>query len=285
MTLTGAGKVAAVIGWPIAQSKSPQIHQYWIDRHQLDGVVVPFAVRPDDIGQALEAFVELGIVGASVTLPHKQTCIPLLHEVSPLVKTVGACNMIRIEGDCLIGDNTDVFGFVENLKQGLPKTEWPEQAMVLGAGGAARAIIAGLADLGVTQIFVANRTVERAATLASQMAAPLGVVINPIPWTEISNLLGSVGILVNTTSLGMVGQPALDIDLENLKADCIVNDIVYNPLETDLLKGASAKGCPTVDGLGMLLHQARPAFKAWFGVDPIVENDQRHIVLNATAGN
>ncbi len=288
MTLTGAGTVAAVIGWPIAHSKSPQLHQYWLDRHGIDGVVVPLAIDPAQLEQALRALPALGLAGCSVTIPHKESCIPFLDEVTPLVTGVGACNMIKVSGDRLIGDNTDVFGFAENLRLGAPDARWDGTALVLGAGGAARAVVAGLAELGVPDIVVANRTVKRAEQLADQMAGSIKAVahgnvsIRFVPWEDISALLPNIRFLINATSLGMAGQPPLTIDLSGLSSDCVVNDIVYQPLETDLLRGASARGCVTVDGLGMLLHQARPAFKAWFGIDPTVEDQQRQLILGST---
>lgn len=279
MTLTGAGTVAGVIGWPIAHSKSPQLHQYWLDRHGVDGVVVPLAIEPAQLEQALRAFPKLGLAGCSVTIPHKETCIPFLDEITPLVTAVGACNMIKVTDGRLIGDNTDVFGFAENLRLGAPGATWGGTALVLGAGGAARAVVAGLAQLGVTRIVLANRTLARAEKISEDMAPALKTTIDCIPWDQIPDVVSSTSVLVNTTSLGMVGQPPLTIDLAGLSTDCIVNDIVYQPLETELLRAAAARGCVTVDGLGMLLHQARPAFKAWFGIDPAVEDHQRQLIL------
>ncbi len=279
MTLSGAGTVAAVIGWPIAHSKSPQLHQYWIDRYNVDGVVVPFAVAPDHLDVAVAALAAMGLAGCSVTLPHKQACIPLLDEVSPLVTTVGACNLIVHKDGKLYGDNTDVFGFAENLKLGAPDANWQRPALVLGAGGAARAVIAGLSELGVPEILIANRTHSRAEALASDMAARLTSKLSAVPWQDAATAVGQCGFLINTTSLGMTGQPPLEIDVTGLSPDCVVNDIVYTPLETDLLRHAAAKGCTTVDGLGMLLHQGRPAFHGWFGVDPQVDEAQRNLVL------
>ncbi len=280
MTLTGAGKVAGVIGWPIGHSKSPQLHHYWIDRHGVDGVVVPLAVAPENLEDTLRALPKLGFAGVSVTIPHKETCRAFLDEVTPLVSTVGACNMIAVRDGRLIGDNTDVFGFAENLRLGAPHLQADRPALVLGAGGAARAVVAGLADLGFTKVVMANRTIERAKLIAADMEQPLGISIEIVPWQQLGEVLADAGVLVNTTSLGMVGQPPLDCDLGPLPASCVVTDIVYQPLETDLLKRAAAKGCTTVDGLGMLLHQGRPAFRAWFGIDPEVTDDQRALVLS-----
>ena len=280
MTLTGAGKVAGVIGWPIGHSKSPQLHHYWIDRHKVDGVVVPLEVAPENLESALKALPKLGLAGVSVTIPHKETCLAFLDEVSPLVLAVGACNMIAVQDGKLIGDNTDVFGFSENLRLGAPKADFDRLALVLGAGGAARAVVAGLAQLGVKKVVIANRTEDRAKRIAADMAQPLGISIEVIPWQQLGDALAEAGVLVNATSLGMVGQPALDIDLGQLPSSCVVTDIVYQPLETDLLKNAKSKGCATVDGLGMLLHQGRPAFQAWFGIDPHVTDDQRALVLS-----
>ena len=280
MTLTGAGKVAGVIGWPIGHSKSPQLHHYWIERYQVDGVVVPLAVAPDHLENALKALPKLGFAGVSVTIPHKENCCTFLDEVSPLAAAVGACNLIAVTDGKLVGDNTDVFGFSENLRLGAPNASVDRPALVLGAGGAARAVVAGLAQLGVKNVVIANRTIERAKLIAADMEQPLSISIDVVPWQQLGHGLADAGILVNATSLGMTGQPPLEIDLERLSSSCVVTDIVYQPLKTDLLKNADAKGCATVDGLGMLLHQGRPAFRAWFGIDPQVTEEQRTLVLS-----
>ncbi len=279
MTLTGAGTVAAVIGSPIAHSKSPQLHQYWLERYSVDGAVVPLAVDPADLGDALRAMMKIGFAGTSVTIPHKETCIPLLDDVSPLVRSVGACNMIIMKNGKLIGDNTDVFGFSENLRLGAGGADLKRKSLVLGAGGAARAVVAGLADVGVTEIVIVNRTEERAQKLVSDMAPHMTVPLSAIGWNEIPELLPGIGVLINATSLGMTGQPPLQLDLNGLQPGSVVNDIVYQPLETELLRTVAKRGCITVDGLGMLLHQARPAFRAWFGVDPEVGEKQRALIL------
>ena len=278
MAISGKAKLAGVMGWPVAHSLSPRLHGYWLDRHRVDGAYVPLAVPPEKFASALRMLPSLGFAGANVTVPHKEAALAAVDRIEPLAERIGAVNTIVIAADgTLEGRNTDAFGFAANLDEGTPgwrKTATP--AVVLGAGGAARAVVASLVDLGVS-VRLVNLTVERARILAEAVGGEVDVV----PWSERTDALDGAGLLVNTTTLGMTGKPALEIALDPLPKTATVNDIVYVPLRTDLLKAAAARGNKTVDGLGMLLHQARPGFAAWFGVMPEVTADLRAFVLGS----
>ncbi len=267
-TPTGAARVAGVMGWPVAHSRSPRLHGYWLDHYGVDGAYVPFAVAPDGLARALDALPALGIAGVNLTVPHKEAALARMDRLSETARRIGAVNTVVVAADgTLAGDNTDAFGFIENLRAGAP--HWRAEAgpaVVLGAGGAARAVAVALQDAGVPEIRIVNRTRARAEALARDLGAPLAAW----PWDELARALSGARLLVNATTLGMAGGPALAIDLAPLPAEAVVNDIVYVPRVTALLAAASARGLATVDGLGMLLHQARPGFRAWFGVDPEV---------------
>lgn len=276
MILTGKAKLAGVMGWPVSHSRSPRLHGFWLERHRIDGAYLPLAVRPEDLSTALRALPKLGFRGCNLTIPHKEAAVPLCDRLTSAAERVGAVNTLVVEEDgTLSGDNSDVFGFSENLKQGAPSWTRGRPACLLGAGGAARALIVALLEEGVPEIRVVNRTLSRAESLA----AAFGPKVKPLAWGEWSAALSDCGLLVNATSLGMTGQPALDIELSGLPQDAVVNDIVYSPLETALLAAARARGNPVVDGLGMLLQQARPGFAAWFGVEPQVTEELRTFVL------
>lgn len=268
MKLSGKAKVAGVMGWPVGHSRSPMLHGHWLRRYGIDGAYVPMAVRPEKIGQALAALPALGFAGCNLTLPHKETALPHLAEIDGAARRIGAVNTIVVRADgTLAGSNTDAFGFLENLKAGAP--HWRPgagPAVMIGAGGAARAVGVALADAGVPEIRILNRTRARAETLAGQ----LGANCRALDWDGRGKALEGAVLLVNTSSLGMAGQPPLDLALDALPNDAVVNDIVYVPLETPLLAAARRRGHVAVDGLGMLLHQGRPGFHAWFGVDPEV---------------
>lgn len=290
MSVGGKTKVAGVMGWPVEHSLSPRLHGFWLAEHGIDGVLVPLPVRPENFADALRALPKLGFVGASVTLPHKEAALKLADEVDAQARRIGAVNTLIVQPDGrVLGRNTDAFGFMESLREGAPR--WRADAgaaVVLGAGGAARAVVAALLEAGVSEIRVVNRTVERARELAQDMTqamAPVtkGAVIAR-PWAERAEALAGAALLVNTTSLGMQGQPPLDLDLAPLLTAATVADIVYAPLETPLLKAARARGLAGVDGLGMLLHQGRPAFAAWFGIEPRVTPALRAAVLTGRAG-
>ena len=277
MSLSGKARLAVVIGWPVSHSRSPRLHGYWLDRLGIDGAYVPLPVAPGDLEAVIRALPRMGFRGANLTVPHKEAVMALLDEVEPLARRIGAVNTVVVADDGrLVGRNTDAFGFLENLRRGAP--DWrPEDgpAMVIGAGGAARAVIAALVDAGVPDIRLANRGRDRALHLAGDIGGPVTVV----DWTDRSVALSGAALLVNTTTLGMTGQPALDLALDALPATAVVNDIVYVPLDTDLLARARARGNPVVDGLGMLLWQAVPGFEAWFGVRPDIDDELRAFVL------
>ena len=277
MALSGKAKLAGVFGWPVAHSRSPRLHGFWLQRHGIDGAYLPFAVRPENLAAALRALPVLGLRGVNLTLPHKEAALGLLDHVSEEARRIGAVNTIVIDGEGrLEGRNTDGYGFLAHLKASVPG--WRPAsgpAVLLGAGGAARAIAVALLDAGVPELRLVNRTPERAAALPSA----LGGNIAAVAWRDRSLVLEEAALLVNSTTLGMVGQPPLDIDLARLPREAPVYDIVYAPLETPLLATARARGHPCVDGIGMLLHQARPGFAAWFGVEPEVTAELRSYVL------
>jgi len=282
MMLTGHARLAGVIGWPVAHSRSPRLHGFWLEKYRIDGAYVPLAVSPENFREALRALPKLGFAGANVTLPHKEAALAVADDVDPLARRIGAVNTLVVGLDGrLHGSNTDAFGFMAHLSTSVP--EWrPEAgpAVVLGAGGAARAICVALLDAGVPKLRLLNRTRARADLLAADLlAADLGGTTVVYDWADAAAALDGAGLLVNTTTLGMHGQPPLDLSLDRLPRSAVVDDIVYVPLETPLLRAARARGNPVVDGLGMLLHQARPGFEAWFGVAPTVDDALRAHVL------
>lgn len=281
MTVTGKGKVAGVIGWPISHSLSPRLHGYWLSVYDVDGAYVPLAVRPDRLADALKALPALGFAGANVTVPHKEGALALMDTLDEAAQRIGAVNTVTVDADGrLEGRNTDAYGFLESVRDGVPA--WGADngpAVVLGAGGAARAICVALQDSGVPEIRVLNRTPERAVRLVADFGAPLV----SSPWEERAAALDGAALVVNTTILGMSGQPALDLSLDALPVTAVVADIVYTPLETELLQTAAQRGNRVIDGLGMLLHQGRPGFAAWFGHTPEVTPALRAYMLEATA--
>jgi len=258
--------LAGVMGWPIGHSRSPKIHNHWLKLQGIEGAYVPLAIEPGKLGAALRALPALGFSGVNLTIPHKEAALKLVDVVEPGAARIGAINCVVVEPDGqLTGKNYDGFGFIHSLRAGAPG--WRAEAapaVVIGAGGGARAIVAGLVDAGATEIRVFNRKLERAQALAKDF----GAAVDAYDWEDRGAGLEGAGLLVNTTSQGMIGQPPLDIDLALLSSSAVVTDIVYAPLETPLLAAARRAGLVTVDGLGMLLHQARPAFRDWFGVMP-----------------
>lgn len=276
MILSGKAKIAGVMGWPVSHSRSPRLHGYWLDRYGIDGAYIPLPVSPDRFSDALAGLAAAGFRGVNVTVPHKEQAYAVCTALDDHAKRIGAVNTIVFdEGGGIHGSNTDAFGFIENIRQ---DAEWDGgKSVLLGAGGAARAICVALIDAGTTEIRIVNRTIGRSEKLAQEF----GSIIRVIDWDNRSDALSEVSILVNSTSLGMTGQPPLDLDLSALPGDAVVNDIVYAPLETDLLAAARSRGNPVVDGLGMLLHQARPGFEAWFGMRPEVTEDLREFVLSS----
>ncbi|HUE47549.1 MAG TPA: shikimate dehydrogenase [Aestuariivirgaceae bacterium] len=258
---------ACVIGWPVAHSRSPLIHGHWLEQYGIEGSYGREAVAPGDLAGFIERLNSLGYVGCNVTLPYKEAVYGLVEVQDDMTRRIEAVNTLYMKGGRLLGFNSDAYGFVAHLRSVLP--EWRGEGadvVVLGAGGAARAIVAGLLGEGVDRITIANRTEARGQALAAHFGAQVGTVA----WPQIANRLTRCDLLVNTTQLGMAGQPALDIDLDGLPTGAAVADIVYVPLETNLLRQARARGHPVVDGLGMLLHQAVPGFEVWFGVRPEV---------------
>jgi shikimate dehydrogenase len=280
MAITGAARLAGIMGWPIAHSRSPALHGFWLQEHGIDGAYVPLAVAPNRLEQALRALPALGFRGCNLTIPHKQAALKVMDRADPFAQRIGAMNTVIVTPDgSLEGSNTDVFGFRENLCEQAP--EWRAAsgpAVVLGAGGAARAVVAALSAAGVAEIRLVNRTRDRAVSLAHDLAVP-ETRITVHPWEQRSAVLAGAGILANTTSLGMENEPPLDIDLGPLPETAVVVDIVYVPLETGLLGAARRRGNPVVDGLGMLLHQGRPGFAAWFGAEPQVTPALRRAML------
>ncbi|MFN3891482.1 MAG: shikimate dehydrogenase [Beijerinckiaceae bacterium] len=265
--------LAGVMGFPIMHSRSPAIHNHWLAEYGLLGHYAPLAVKPEGLEKALRALHPLGFSGVNLTIPLKELAMPIMDEIDPVARAIGAVNCVVVAKDGrLRGFNYDAFGYVESLRETAPG--WRADsgpAVVLGAGGAARAILTGLIGEGAREIRLVNRTLER----AQRLAAEFGPRIHPVEWDEREAALAGAALLVNTTSMGMTGQPPLEIALDELPQTALVSDIVYVPLETDLLAQARRRGLRAVDGLGMLLHQARPAFRDWFGPMPPVTAELR----------
>lgn len=277
MAISGKARVAGVMGWPVGHSLSPRLHGFWLQKYEIDGAYVPMAVAPERIGDAIRALPALGFAGANVTVPHKEAALATVDEATVDARAIGAVNTIMVQKDGrLLGTNTDGFGFLANVKDFLPAwTPRGKVAAILGAGGAAKSIAWTLLAHGASRVFVINRTPERARDLATA----LGGRATAVRWDDSTAALEPCDLLVNSTTLGMRGQPPLEIDLGPLSGEAVVADIVYAPLETDLLVRARARGNPAVDGIGMLLHQARPGFAAWFGREPEVTPEVRSFVL------
>ena len=269
--------IAGVIGNSISHSKSPKLHQHWLRRYGIRGEYVPLHVESENLESVIRSMPKMGFVGANVTIPHKVDVMQFADQISDRATLVGAANTLIFKDDGKIyADNTDGYGFMANLRQGAP--DWDPKsgpAMVLGAGGACRAIIVALADAGVTEIFLTNRTRAKADALRAEFGARIQVV----DWVQAGNVVEDAATLINTTSLGMTGQPELRVPLDGLQPDTLVTDIVYSPLQTPLLAQAQAAGCRTIDGLGMLLHQGVPGFERWFGKRPEVDDATRQVVL------
>jgi shikimate dehydrogenase len=269
-TASGFG-LAGIIGMPVVHSRSPVIHNFWLNAHGIRGAYVPLAVAPERLKDALPGLVALGFRGCNVTMPHKQTAMALLDRVNETAQRIGAVNTIVVEADgTLSGFNNDGNGFVQSLRDALPG--WRADAgpiLVLGAGGSARAVVVALLENGARQIRIANRTAAKAQAIAEEF----GPAVSAIDWAERNAAMAGIALLVNCTNQGMIGKPALDVDLARLAPSTLVADLIYTPLETPFLAEARLRGCVTVNGLGLLLNQARLAFKAWFGVLPDVTPD------------
>ena len=270
--------VVAVLGYPIHHSKSPKMHGYWLDQTGVSGYYVPLEIHPDNFEEALRHMPKLSFRGANVTIPHKERALELADVVSERAQRIGAANTLYFDVDGKIhADNTDGYGFITNLKNGAP--EWSAKAgpaLVLGAGGAARAILDALITEETPKIYLTNRTKERAQTLANEF----GDMVEVVDWVDKNTALSDVKTLINATSLGMSGEGDLGLDFSQLTKDMTVTDIVYTPLETDLLKHANQRGCTCVDGLGMLIYQGVPGFSNWLGATPKVTDELRELFLS-----
>lgn len=268
--------LAGVMGWPVMHSRSPKLHNYWFEKHGLAGTYVPLAITPPGLPAALRALKPLGFSGCNLTIPHKQAALAVVDEVDPVARAIGAisCVVVRPDGS-LAGHNNDCYGFIHSILQEYP--DWRADAgpiVVMGAGGGARAVTYGLAERGAREIRLINRTPERAQALAAEFGGP----IRAVPWEARGEALDGAVMLVNATSQGMVGNPPLDLMLDRLPTTALVADIIYIPRETPLLAAARARGNRTINGLGMLLHQGRPAWKAWFGIEPAVTPELRALI-------
>ena len=268
--------LAGVMGWPVMHSRSPKLHNYWLARHGLIGAYVPLAIKEAGLEKALRALPALGFAGCNLTIPHKEQAMKIVDHLDPVAKRIGAMNCVIVGADgSLSGTNNDGFGYIASIREAKP--DWRADAgpvTVLGAGGAARAVLVSLIDEGAKDIRQTNRTAARADDLAKEFGGP----IKTIAWNDRHDALQGAAMVINTTSQGMVGQPDLDLKLDLLPQTALVSDIVYSPLETPLLSAARQRGNTTVNGLGMLLHQARPAFNAWFGVMPEVTSELRKMI-------
>ena len=269
--VSGAARVAGVVGWPVAHSRSPRLHGHWLHRYGIDGAYVPLAVPPEKLGTAIGGLYAAGFRGLNVTLPHKVAVMALCDRIDGAARRIGAVNTLVFGPQGIEGRNTDGIGFVASLQAEGALPVGP--ALVLGAGGAARAIASALLDRGMS-VTVCNRSPERADALAAALPG-----VRTLPWDVRAHALGGFGLLVNTTQLGMAGQPPLDIGLDTAAPSLVVADIVYMPLHTPLLAAAQARGLQTVTGIGMLLHQAAPGFAAWFGMVPVVDQALQDAVL------
>lgn len=266
---------ACVIGWPISHSRSPLIHGYWLKQHGIDGLYTRQPVEPSSLGSFLSSFGAAGYAGCNVTIPHKETVFGLVTRADESTERLGAVNTVYLRNGQLLGTNTDGEGFINSLKQGASGLQLAgSRSVVIGAGGASLAVVDALLLQGVAQVAVANRTREK----AEQLRARFGDRVVPIDWDDVADQLDDCSLLVNTTSLGMKGQPKLDIDLSRLTQKAVVSDIVYTPLRTPLLEQAAARGNIVVEGLGMLLHQAVRGFSLWFGVMPQVTQELHDLV-------
>jgi shikimate dehydrogenase len=269
--------LAGVIGSPIGHSKSPDLHDFWLKRYGIQGHYIPLDVAQSDLRDVLKAMPKMGFVGANVTIPHKESVLAIADIVTDRAALIGAANTLIFRPDGkLHADNTDGYGFVENLRSNAKWNPKAGPAAVFGAGGAARAVIASLLDVGVTEIRLSNRTRLRADVLKAEF----GSKINVVEWVQAGNMLDGAMTVVNTTSLGMVGKPEFKVPLDALSPKAVVTDLVYTPLRTDFLEKAKQNGCQTVDGLGMLLHQAAPGFERWFGVRPEIDDETRQVLLS-----
>lgn len=276
--ISGLAKLAGVIGDPIGHSLSPAMHGYWLARHGIDAAYVPLPIKPQHFESVFRDLPKFGFCGVNITIPYKELVMPLLDEIEPEAEEIGAVNTVIFKDDGkILGANTDGFGFRVAMSDALPR--WEKQvktALILGAGGATHAIVHELKRARIGTIYVANRTFEKAEAIAQRF----GAKVIALPWEEQDERHAEVDLLVNTTSLGMLHELPLEVDVRNLKPTAMVMDAVYNPLETDLLRKARQNGHMTVSGLGMLIHQGRAAFQRWFGIDPKVDEALKVILAS-----
>ncbi|MBT8168411.1 shikimate dehydrogenase [Phaeobacter gallaeciensis] len=269
--------LAGVIGHPIVHSRSPRLHRHWLQTYGLDGHYIPMDVAPENLEQVLRSLPKAGFVGVNITVPHKEAVMQIADQITDRATLIGAANTLIFLPDGKIhADNTDGYGFMENLRAGAP--DWDPTsgpAVVLGAGGASRAVVSALCEVGVPEIILTNRTRLR----ADKLREDFGQRIRVVEWVQAGNVIEEAKLVVNTTSLGMMGQRELRVPLDGLQKDAVVTDLVYAPLKTNLLLEAEEAGCVTVDGLGMLLHQAVPGFERWFGERPAVDSATRAAAL------
>jgi shikimate dehydrogenase len=274
--------LAGVMGWPVMHSRSPLLHNYWFAQHNLVGTYLPLAIAPAGLAAALRALHPLGFSGCNLTIPHKEEAMKMIDEVDILAKSIGAisCVVVRPDGS-LAGTNNDCYGFIQSIRQEQPG--WRADsgpAVVMGAGGGARAVCCALAQSGAREIRLVNRTFDRAKKIAEDFGDP----IKALPWQQRHDALDGAAMVVNTTSLGMLGKSPLDLELSKLPARALAADIIYIPLETPFLAAARKRGNPTINGLGMLLHQGRPAWRAWFGIEPAVTAELRAMIEKTIPG-
>jgi len=269
MSLTGKAKLAGVIGWPVSHSLSPVLHGHWLELYGIDGAMIPLAARVEDFAAVIDGARRAGFKGVNVTVPHKESAFAIAHKVDAAAKSAGAANLLIFQDGKIEGCNTDSLGLAESLRENIGSLNG-KPVVLLGAGGAARGAILALEMLGAGKIHLLNRDAHRAKTLAASLAPQVKAAVEPGALSDWNKVVGGAVLVVNSTSAGMGANPPLDIDLAALPKSAAVCDIVYNPLETKLLKDAAAHGHKTIDGLGMLMHQAVPSFEAFFGVRPQV---------------
>jgi len=274
--------LAGVMGWPVMHSRSPMMHNYWMAQQGLAGTYVPLAIKPGTLAAALRALHPLGFSGCNLTIPHKLEAMTIVDEIDDVARKIGAISCVVVRGDgTLFGTNNDWLGFIGCVKEARP--DWRADAgpvAVIGAGGGGRAVCYALLRQGAAEIRLVNRTPDKAALVARELGGP----IHPWPWEQRHDALDGVAMVVNVTSQGMAGQPALDLRLDKLPRSALAADIIYTPLETQFLAAARVRGNPTVNGLGMLLHQGPPAWKLWFGVEPIVTAELRQRMEQSITG-
>lgn len=270
--------VAAVLGHPINHSKSPKLHNYWLSLFNIGGYYIPLDIDPRNFENSIRALIDLGFVGANVTIPYKEKVLKIADKISDRAAIIGAANTLTFLQDGRIyADNTDGYGFLQNIK--CKYNNWSAgegTSVVFGAGGASRAILGALIEDGANEVILANRTRSR----ADQLRSDFGAKIKVVDWTKVQNYLSDASTVINATSLGMDGKEELPISLQGLRKNTLVTDIVYTPLNTPLLENAAKRGCRTVDGLGMLIHQAIPGFERWFGVKPDVSENLRELLIS-----